>query len=57
MSRKEKEPSVSAVDRVVASITDEIINKSLHPGDRLEPEEKLANKYNVGRNSVREAIK
>ena len=57
MSKKEKKPSVSAVDKVVSSITDEIINKSLHPGDRLEPEEKLASKYNVGRNSVREAIK
>ncbi len=57
MNRKEKETSISAVDKVVASITDEIINNSLHPGDRLEPEEKLANKYNVGRNSVREAIK
>ncbi len=54
---KEKKSSVSAVDKVVSAITDEIISGSLHPGDRLEPEEKLAAKYNVGRNSVREAIK
>ncbi len=57
MKKNEKEPSVSAVDKVVSAITDEIINGELHPGDRLEPEEKLAGKYHVGRNSVREAIK
>ncbi len=57
MGKKNKEKSVSAVDRVVNAITDEIIGGSLHPGDRLEPEEKLAARYGVGRNSVREAIK
>ncbi|MBR2275657.1 MAG: FadR family transcriptional regulator [Lachnospiraceae bacterium] len=45
------------VNRVIQAITDEIINGSLHPGDRLAPESELAKKYDVGRNTVREAIK
>lgn len=47
----------SAVDLVVDAITEEIIRGELHPGDRLLTEPELSRKYQVGRNSVREAIK
>ncbi len=53
----QKAASSSAVDKVVRAITDAIIYGELKPGDRLAPESELAKKYNVGRNSVREAIK
>ena len=45
------------VNQVIQAITDEIINGTLHPGDRLAPESELAKKYDVGRNTVREAVK
>lgn len=51
----EKNPS--ATNRVVKAITDSIINGELKPGDRLLTEAELSKKYEVGRNSVREAVK
>lgn len=53
-SEKEK---ISAVDYVVDCITNEIISGDLRPGDRIPTEPELSQKYGVGRNSVREAIK
>lgn len=52
-----KEKTVSAVDHVVDCLTEELISGALKPGDRLLPENELSQKYGVGRNSVREAIK
>jgi len=47
----------SAVERVLDEIVNEIIRGELRPGDRLPTEPELSQKYKVGRNSVREAIK
>lgn len=47
----------SAVERVLDEIVNEIIRGELRPGDRLLTEPELSQKYKVGRNSVREAIK
>jgi GntR family transcriptional repressor for pyruvate dehydrogenase complex len=54
---EEKTKKISAVDRVVEEIINSIISGKLKPGDRLPTEPELSREYNVGRNSVREAIK
>ena len=47
----------SVVDRVVDQLTGAIINGELKPGDKIPTELELAESFQVGRNSVREAIK
>lgn len=47
----------SVVDRVVDQLTGAIINGELKPGDKIPTELELAEAFQVGRNSVREAIK
>lgn len=47
----------SAVDLVVNGIIDSIIKREIRPGGKLPTEPELSKEYNVGRNSVREAIK
>ncbi|MDR0440565.1 MAG: GntR family transcriptional regulator [Candidatus Accumulibacter sp.] len=47
----------SIVDRVMDRITGAIINGELKPGDKIPTELELADSFQVGRNSVREAIK
>ncbi|CAK7048734.1 MAG: HTH-type transcriptional repressor NanR [Desulfovibrio sp.] len=47
----------SIVDRVVNRLTGAIINGELAPGDKIPTELELAESFEVGRNSVREAIK
>lgn len=49
--------SKSIVDRVVNRLTGAIINGELSPGDKIPTELELAESFEVGRNSVREAIK
>lgn len=47
----------NVVDRIVKQITDKIISGDLKPGDKLPTEPELCRTFQVGRNSVREAIK
>lgn len=47
----------SIVNRIVNQIIDAIIIGDLEPGDKLPPEPDLCTLFDVGRNSVREAIK
>ncbi len=47
----------SVVDRVVDQITGAIINGELKPGEKIPTEVELCESFQVGRNSVREAIK
>lgn len=47
----------SVVDRVVDRLTGAIINGELNPGDKIPTELELAEAFQVGRNSVREAVK
>ncbi|MBQ9438764.1 MAG: FadR family transcriptional regulator [Lachnospiraceae bacterium] len=47
----------TVVDKVIDSITTDIVEGRLHPGDKLPTEMELCEKYQAGRNSVREAIK
>jgi len=47
----------SVVDRVVDQLTGAIINGELTPGAKIPTELELAESFQVGRNSVREAIK
>lgn len=47
----------SIVNKVVKQITDAIINGELKPGDKIPTEVELIELLQVGRNSVREAIK
>ncbi len=54
---QETEKKVSAVSQVFDNIINEIIEGQLRPGDRLPTESELSEKYHIGRNSVREAIK
>jgi len=50
-------PNGSVVEQIITRITDAIINGELQPGQKIPPENALAEALNVGRNSVREAIK
>ncbi len=47
----------NVVDKIVRQITDKIISGDLKPGDKLPIESDLCQAFQVGRNSVREAIK
>jgi len=49
--------SESVVQQIINAFTEEIINGDLKPGDKLPTEMELAEKFGVGRNSVREAVK
>ncbi|AFM22614.1 transcriptional regulator [Acetomicrobium mobile DSM 13181] len=49
--------SKSIVDKVVDQITAAIINGELKPGDKLPTEMEMCESFQVGRNSIREAIK
>ncbi len=54
---QENKKKPSAVTQVFDNIINEIIDGQLRPGDRLPTESELSEKYHIGRNSVREAIK
>lgn len=47
--------SASATDRIVASITEAVVERRLHPGTKLA-EQKLADIYKVSRTLVRQAL-
>lgn len=47
----------SIVDRIIARLSDAVLSGQLAPGQRIPTETELADSMNVGRNSVREAIK
>ncbi len=47
----------SVVEQIVDNIVNAIINGELKPGDKIPTEAELCESMNVGRNSVREAIK
>ena len=53
----EKKAKVSAVDLVIESIKNVLINKKIGPGDLLPSEQAMAEGLGVGRGSVREALK
>ncbi len=55
--RADKTKKRSAVEFVLDEIVNGIIRGELRPGERLPTETELSQKYGVGRNSVREAIK
>jgi GntR family transcriptional repressor for pyruvate dehydrogenase complex len=65
MNFRENQPRVQAVkvnrkslsDQIVQQIKSMIIQKELRPGDRLPVEQELADKFGVGRHTVREALK
>ena len=50
-------PNISVVDSVFQAIIAAIINGELKPGDKLPTEVELCRDLQVGRNSVREAVK
>jgi len=49
--------NVSIVDNVVKFLIDAIISGDLRPGDKLPSEVDFSQKFGVGRNAIREAIK
>lgn len=49
--------SESVVQQIINAFTDEITNGELKPGNKVPTESELAEKFGVGRNSVREAVK
>ena len=49
--------SKSVVEKIVDNIVNAIIEGELKPGDKIPTETQLCETMNVGRNSVREAIK
>lgn len=49
--------NVSVVDKIVQRLTDALIRRELKPGEKIPTEMELAESMQVGRNSVREAIK
>jgi len=44
-------------DKIINQIKEIIVNGHLKPGDKLPPERELAKRFNVGRATVREALK
>ena len=50
-------PRGSLVNFVVKRIKEALLNEEIHPGDFLPPEAELAKNLNVGKSSVREALK
>lgn len=57
----DKPDSTQSISRLINTLTmhfaDEIFNGTLKRGDQIEPERVLAKKLNVGRSSIREALK
>ena len=53
----EKINNKSVVQTVIDRLTEAIIKRELNPGDKLPPEQELADSMGVARNSIREAIK
>lgn len=53
----EKKKKQSAVELVIESIKNILIEKKIHPGDPLPSEQMLAESLGIGRGSVREALK
>ena len=49
--------SKSVVQQVIDRVTEAIIDRRIHPGDKIPTEQELAESFGVSRNSVREAIK
>lgn len=49
--------SESVVQQIIDAFTEEITSGELKPGDKVPTESELAEKFGVGRNSVREAVK
>lgn len=49
--------NVSVVDKIVQRLTDALIMRELKPGEKIPTEMELSESMQVGRNSVREAIK
>lgn len=49
--------SESIVQQIIDAFAEEIMNGNLHPGEKVPTEKELAEKFGVGRNSVREAVK
>ncbi|MBR0397108.1 MAG: FadR family transcriptional regulator [Eubacterium sp.] len=49
--------SESVVQQIIDAFSDEIMKGELRPGDKVPTEMELAEKFGVGRNSVREAVK
>lgn len=47
----------SVVDRIIERLTQAILNRELRPGQKIPTEVELCDSLQVGRNSVREAIK
>jgi GntR family transcriptional regulator, transcriptional repressor for pyruvate dehydrogenase complex len=45
------------VDAIIRQIKELLVSGQLKPGDKLPPERKLSEKFNVGRSHVREAIR
>ena len=45
------------MDQIINRVTDAIISGELQPGQKMPTENSLSEAMNVGRNSVREAIK
>ena len=54
---KQKNAVKSVVDQVMDGIISQIIDGTLHPGDKLPTEMELCKQFGAGRNSVREAVK
>ncbi|MBO6240991.1 MAG: FadR family transcriptional regulator [Butyrivibrio sp.] len=52
-----EEKKKSVVDKVMDGIIADIIEGKINPGDKLPTEIELCDRYDAGRNSVREAIK
>ncbi len=50
-------PNKSVVDRIIERLTQAILNRELRPGQKIPTEVELCESLQVGRNSVREAIK
>jgi len=47
----------SLPDEIIKQIKEIIIDGNLKPGDKLPPERELAERFNVGRTTIREALK
>ena len=47
----------NAVQQIIDTFTDQLLNGSLRPGDQIPTEVELAERFGVARNTVREAIK
>jgi GntR family transcriptional repressor for pyruvate dehydrogenase complex len=50
-------PSGSVVEQIIKRLTEALVNRELQPGQKIPTEMELCERLQVGRNSVREAIK